>query len=55
MPVKGAHSLVLETGLEHLHCLNEETDINKMLEGDREGKVLPKEIDLGGPTFGFTG
>lgn len=41
--------------LEHLHCLNEETDINEMLEGDREGKVLPKEIDLGGPTFGFTG
>lgn len=45
---------MLETGLEHLHCLNEETDINEMLEGDREGKVLPKEIDLGGPTFGFT-
>lgn len=55
LKVKGAHSLVLETGLEHLHCLNEETDINKMLKGDREGKVLPKEIDLGGPTLGAPG
>lgn len=55
LEVKGAHSLVLETGLEHLRCLNEETDINKMLEGHREGKVLPKEIDPGGPTLGATG
>lgn len=46
LEVKGAHSLVLETGLEHLRCLNEETDINKMLEGIERGRFCQRKLTL---------
>lgn len=43
----------METGTEYLPCstVSEEIAMNRMFEGDREGMVLQREMDLGGSTL----
>lgn len=55
MPVREL-SLRVETDTEYLPCstVSEEIAMNRMFEGDREGMVLQREMDLGGTTLGST-